>query len=416
MNPNTTNVVVLGAGVQGACVALALQRHGVGVTLIDQAGGCLQSASRVNEGKIHLGHVYANDETFRTAHRMLESALCFGPLLDEWLGAPLDWASMRSHPFTYVAARDSMVSTDRLIEHYEELARHYHETTADRRGHYLGERPRELWSHASVPSEISAGFALAAFRTPEVSLDVDRFGCTISDAVAECDAIATRFHHRVENVVRTTSGFDVGGTDADGDPWRLSTDVVVNCLWDGRLALDEQLGVVPDRGWLYRLKFRLLVELPDELRSLPSCTFVLGPFGDIVTSPASELAYLSWYPTCLHDVSHEVAPPASWREHFDGTSAATRRVVRETLAAFDDVVPGLARSRVRKAGAGVIFSWGATDIDDAASELHTRHDIGVDHHDGYFTINTGKFTSAPLFARDLVDRLVHDRVPAWHGR
>ena len=56
-------VIVLGAGIQGACVALLLQKRGYRVTLVDKGTDCLQFASRVNEGKIQLGHVYANDSS-----------------------------------------------------------------------------------------------------------------------------------------------------------------------------------------------------------------------------------------------------------------------------------------------------------------------------------------------------------------
>ena len=55
------NVAVLGAGLQGACVALELARRGYRVLLIDQSSGCMQRASLASEGKIHLGLVYAND-------------------------------------------------------------------------------------------------------------------------------------------------------------------------------------------------------------------------------------------------------------------------------------------------------------------------------------------------------------------
>lgn len=56
---------------------------------------------------------------------------------------------------------------------------------------------------------------------------------------------------------------------------------------------------------------------------------------------------------------------------------------------------------ITQVDAGVIFAWGSTDIDEADSELHQRHDIGLLHHDGYVSMNTGKLTTAPLFAERL---------------
>ena len=70
--------------------------------------------------------------------------------------------------------------------------------------------------------------------------------------------------------------------------------------------------------------------------------------------------------------------------------------------------------------AGIIFCWGATDIDDPESELHSRHAAGVYAHDGYFSVNTGKFTTAPLFADQLLDMVQRDARPSidadWPSR
>ena len=54
----------------------------------------------------------------------------------------------------------------------------------------------------------------------------------------------------------------------------------------------------------------------------------------------------------------------------------------------------------------MIFAWGKTDIDDGKSELHQRHQIGILDADGYFSINTGKLTCAPYFAREVGDLLL----------
>ena len=60
--------------------------------------------------------------------------------------------------------------------------------------------------------------------------------------------------------------------------------------------------------------------------------------------------------------------------------------------------------------AGVIVAWGSTDIDDRASELHRRNEIGVHSYDRYHSIDPGKFTMAPQFARICVDRIVRKTV------
>lgn len=92
-------VLVLGAGIQGVCVALALRQRGYRVALVDRMPDLMLRTSLRNEGKIHLGFVYANDATFQTAPLMLRAALCFAPLFEEWLESDVNWRELSSLPF-----------------------------------------------------------------------------------------------------------------------------------------------------------------------------------------------------------------------------------------------------------------------------------------------------------------------------
>ena len=80
-------------------------------------------------------------------------------------------------------------------------------------------------------------------------------------------------------------------------------DHVVNALWDGRLGLNEALGFRANRPWLHRLKYGVSFRLPGDVRPPPSVTFVLGPFGEVVTY-GDGFIYLTWYPECLQAMSH----------------------------------------------------------------------------------------------------------------
>lgn len=54
------------------------------------------------------------------------------------------------------------------------------------------------------------------------------------------------------------------------------------------------MGAAPRRRWVYRLKYRVLADLPDDLASkLPSLTIVLGKYGDLVTREGEPWVYLS---------------------------------------------------------------------------------------------------------------------------
>jgi FAD dependent oxidoreductase len=108
--------------------------------------------------------------------------------------------------------------------------------------------------------------------------------------------------------------------------------------------------------------------------------------------------------------SKALAPPA-WRAepHEPGLS----KIVTESFAAMGAIVPQLRSVRPQNLAVrgGVIVAWGSTDIDDHASELHRRHDIGVHSYGGYHSIDPGKLSMAPHFAKVCADRIRLKSVP-----
>lgn len=394
------HTVVLGAGIQGATVALALAEAGHRVTVVDRADGALTRASLKNEGKIHLGFVYAHDTSCRTSSLMLDAALAFAPLIERWVGRPVPWADMAGAPFSYLILRDSIVPESRILAAWSRLQSKFESRQVEERS-YLRTTPDRLWW------PMSSGEAGGLYgpnvgghvQTAELALDMQRFQPLMRQALAAAPGVECLFGRDVREVARTPAGFGVEGSTASGDVWHLEADAVVNCLWEGRLAIDQQLGLLPRRPWVYRLKYRILADLPPALRRLPSLTLMLGKYGDIVNYGDGR-AYLSWYPACLCGWSGEVAVPAEWERACRGQISDEERttIAAQSLEAFDAIVPGLRACRVTSVAAGVIFSWGETDIDDPSSELHRRDEIGPEAHDGYVTVNTGKLTTAPLFA------------------
>src|SRR5512134_2607230 len=136
-----TDVAVLGAGLTGAATALELARQGVRVALVDQDACALNRASLRNEGKIHLGLIYAADRSLRTARLQLEGALRFRSLLARWIGPHADRLA-RSSPFVYLVARDSVLGLEELARHYQAVQVVYEDLLQNAIGHdYLGARP-----------------------------------------------------------------------------------------------------------------------------------------------------------------------------------------------------------------------------------------------------------------------------------
>jgi len=134
-------ILIAGAGLQGSCIALELALRGLPVLLLDQDPQPMNRASLRNEGKIHLGLIYAADPTFKTARLQLTGGLRFRRLLQRWIGEAANQLSY-STPFTYLVARDSVLKPEELAEHYARLEEEYRaQLLVDPELDYLGARP-----------------------------------------------------------------------------------------------------------------------------------------------------------------------------------------------------------------------------------------------------------------------------------
>lgn len=380
-------VAVIGAGAQGVLAALELASAGVAVHLYEAESDCLSQASLNNEGKVHLGYVYAKDPTLATARLMIDGALSFEPLLRR-LDVAVEEIAV-SAPFHYVVARSSLLDAGAVEAHLQ--ACHRVVQLAGQPA-YFGSDLR-LAPHRIPLDGYDDRAVTAAFRTPEIAVDPRSLCAVLRDRVIEDPRIEVRLSTPVESVRRARRGLvvqSVLGTE--------EYDHVVNAAWTGRLAVDATMGLQPDRPWLFRWKDYLRV--PGRGAAPPCTTIVLGPFGDIVAYPDGEY-YLSWYPAGLRATTQDVAP--EWPPREDA-GALGRRLV-DGLAALVPAVAAIDPDAGQLEG-GAIFAWGTTDIDDPGSGLHQRHAVGPHTYGTYHSIDTGKLTVAPLFARTVAERVL----------
>lgn len=400
-------IAILGAGVAGTCAALELAAHGHRVELFDELDEPVAGASYVNEGKIHLGILYAKDASLRTARLMIEGALSFAPILRRWDAFDRDQVTL-STPFYYGVHRGTMVDVDGLRAHYAHCARLFDEAIAAGAGPYLGldrrmhavELPRRERDALVEPAYFEA-----MFRTSELGVDPRTVAPCLRRRVLADPQVRFVGKARVTGVATGRSGLRVAYT-RDGIDHTDTYDHVANALWHGRLEIDAGMGFRPAYPWSYRYKFGNRVRVPLARSALPSITCVLGPFGDIVNYGERGL-FLSWYPEGMVGTSYDLRPP-DWNAQF---SAAERHAVfarshaewlkrcpmlRAMAFSREDVDPS----------AGVIFAWGDTGVDDPGSMLHDRHALGVHSAGNYHSVNTGKYTLAPLMGQRTAQRIL----------
>jgi hypothetical protein len=134
---------------------------------------------------------------------------------------------------------------------------------------------------------------------------------------------------------------------------------------------------------------------------VPSAVLSAGPFGDIKNYDGRHF-YLSWYPAGLVAEGNDVEPPAM-------TSPASQQIIDNTRRALIELLPATERifdaaARIEVAG-GWVFAQGRGSLADPHSTLHRRDGLGIRNLGTYFSVDTGKYSSAPLLAQTLAQRI-----------
>jgi glycine/D-amino acid oxidase-like deaminating enzyme len=386
---------VLGAGIMGSAVAIDLARRGLEVTLIDREAAPMAATSRWNEGKIHLGYLYGADPTTATAQHILPGSLLFAERAQELIGGELD-GHTTSDDDVYLVHRASVVGPDELRARFgavSSLIRQHPDA-----GRYLVDvsdaqvtelTPDEL--HAVAGEDIVAGF-----RVPERSVDTRWFADRLAGAVGSEPGVTLQLD---------TTVIGAEPRDSVDGRWRVHADngydeefdVVVNALWGGRLPIDVTAGLTPEPPWSHRFRLCVFVRTRAQ-HDLPSAIVAVGPFGDVKNYNGRDF-YLSWYPVGLVaegdglELKAPAVPTGPEAEAFvDRVRQALERVMPGIGPVFDDAESAIVHG-------GFVFARGAGALDDPRSGLHRRDRYGVERRGAYFSVDTGKYSTAPWSAQ-----------------
>jgi len=306
-----------------------------------------------------------------------------------------------STPFLYARHRNSLISAEEMQSHYRECQTLFSQSLSKYGDNYLGLYDRliiERLPQSTWEPNLSPEYFDEVYQTNELSVDPADVALLLRSAVHHEDRIQFVGDTRITNVSRTTADSFELTVRKDGAHESTRYDIVVNALWQGRLTLDSQLGVAPARPWLHRYKLANRIQIPLEPADLPSVTGVLGPFGDLVNFGPRGL-FLSWYPTGVLGTSNEVEP--SDIQHCL-TTHNHEVAFEKSVAEWISRCPAFAKldlsESIKQTGGGFIFAWGSSDVDDPSSKLHDRYEIGTSRQGNYYSVDTGKYTTAPLIA------------------
>lgn len=429
-----SEVGILGAGIIGSCLALELAQRGKKVALIDLAPTPMTGASLHNEGKLHLGFVYAKDPSKETHRLMAQGALSFSRIIEKLTGKRPE-ELLPAKPFFYYVPYDSQLSMEAIVKHFQDVDVTIQQAIQETGDHYLGRRYERYFEQTS-PSEhaamFSPEFTLGSLRTEELSVSPVAVANIITQAIKDQPNITFTGNTRVI-AANMLSGNEVEvELMHDGKRTSKTYPFVTNCLWDDKLRIDTTAGVRDRSPYMLRYKATITISAPTvSIGSIPSATGILGSYGDIVNHDNGTY-YVSWYPLCmlaqsvddngrrLHDLVHKT-PFRNIRKmlaNFPATasfvaSITHARFIRKSIKAMAAYIPSMreliSKGDSYKVGGGVILARGATDIDDPSSYLHQRSKVGPVAHGPFISIDTGKYCTAPMFALQAAD-MITDRL------
>ena len=388
----------------GSSLALFLARKGAQVTLFDKATKPMDAASRWNEGKIHLGYLYNADSSLRTARHIMPGGLLFRPLVEDLIGCDLGPVMTRKDDI-YLCHLDSVVAPEAMAAYLEEVtemvrghpdARHYLADASEARVQRLS--AAEL-AEVCNPERFTAGF-----RVPERSVETTWLADRFVAALEAERQITLQMNTRV-------TGLAVPHGSSQGPWWVESTagrfdgyDCVINALWEGRMAIDQSVGLAPQGEWSNRYRQSLFLH-SKEAMDCPCVIIATGPFGDIKNYNGRDF-YLSWYPAGLRAESSAIAPPE--RETLDMPDPEV--VIEAVFANLQKYLPWVAELRERadsiRVEGGWVFAAGRGALSAPSSTLHRRSEYGVVRKGSYISIDTGKYSTAPWSARAIVDEVM----------
>lgn len=397
--------IIMGGGIQGMSCSLALQKAGYGVVLIEKESQLFSRTSVNQEGRLHLGFTYSKDETLKTGELVMKGSLNFAPLLELWLG-PINWKAFIREKGLYLIHKDSpLLSEARITQYFERISSLYKDLVNDDVTlNYFGKRPPEILSFPdNVPREVSGDKIVRVIATEERRIDLESFKVFLVRRVMESKVRILK-NTEVKCVERKGSGFNVSVGDGEGKTQMISGDFLVNCLWDNRRLIDQMLGIETNKEYMYRLKFGIIGKVRHNLSN--NYSIISGAYGNV--GPRSKsLTYISWHPSCVHGISHEISTPKQWEEFFHKPQSIelSSDWIKDSINNLSEFVPEIKTFKPTALLPGVICSEGDSDIYDEGSGVHKRYNVGVRQYDRYFSIDTGKFVLAPLFANQLVELL-----------
>jgi hypothetical protein len=386
---------IMGAGIQGCCIALLLSKYYKNITIIEQEENIMSKSSAAQEGRVHLGFLYANDKSMKTGYKMLNDALNFSNYIEYLLDEKLDWNTIKSKKYLYLNEINSLLSEKEVDEYFEKLETKYHELISTNKSlNYLGQKPKTLYTKIKIPDYLNKDMFNVCYSTEEVGIVQNILRDKINKKLIEKN-INIFFREQIVQLQKQNNKFMI-----ETNKNKYIFDNVVNCLWENKHKFDTQINYLHEININIRLKCGVVSECIDSLKGYSSINIINGPYGDFGNFSNHNFMYFTWYPVSVikmiiddnnqHD-SNELYKINSklddieFKKQIEGHEKIFSKIFNIKNLSF--VNP--------KVSCNAVVASGINDIKYKDSYLHNRFNDPIFYDNNYYSIQTGKYTSAP---------------------
>jgi hypothetical protein len=396
-NAMRSNIAIVGGGLTGCLAALEFADRGHFVTIFEREADLLTRASIANEGKMHLGYTYSADRSFQTAKRLIDDALVFRDIVERWVPHS-DFESCLYDTFDYLVPKTSDIPVDTITHHFEKVEEYISERSHELGLNYMGKQSPgnfRLLEHKSSDQQ-------KYFTTQEMGIWPVGLAAHVKSAVSNHPRVTVVYKQTVERIAALGKRWRLVLRDSENEhdgPF----DIVVNAAWAARRGIDSNSGFSDGQNWYTRYKFGVLLENVSTFFGgdiPPNTTVTSGAYGDNVYLPQIDTLYTSWYPVGMCFSTDELLTDVTSPELGD-----RKELAKKTWLGYAAVLKEFERLDYDAAAKSssiigdFIMARGRSDIQDPASELHQRlGNVPVELAPGYWTVETGKYTSAPRCA------------------
>ena len=394
---NEQSFCIMGAGIQGCCIALLLSKYYKNITIIEQENHIMLKSSAAQEGRVHLGFLYANDKSMKTGYKMLNDALNFSNCID--------WNRMKSKKYLYLNEINSLLTEEQVDEYFEKIQTKYNELISTNKSlNYLGEQPNHLYTKIKIPDYLNKDMFNVCYSTEEVGVVQNLLRDKINKKLIEKN-INIHFGEQILHLEKQNNKFIVN-TNKN----KLIFDNVINCLWENKHKFDTQINYLHEINVNIRLKCGVVSETIECLKEYSSINIINGPYGDFGNFYKHNFMYFTWYPISVvkmivDDHNHDKNEIYKLKSTLNDKEFIKQVKGHEKM--FSKIFNIEDLSFVNpKVSCNAVVANGINDIKYKDSYLHNRFNEAIFYDNNYYSIQTGKYTSAPyntyLFEKQLL--------------